>query len=161
VPAGVPEVPATAAVNVPSTTWVLMPVGKVSAPMLALTAALAWAIVVTLAWMATMYLGSTAIFQIPFAKIADIYGRKKLFSIGLLIFAVATIACGFAPNTEILLALRFTEGIGSAIIFGTGMAILVSLYPAELRGRVLGINTSVVYASLAAGPYFGGLMTDY
>jgi MFS family permease len=79
----------------------------------------------------------------------------------LLIFAVTTIGCGFAPNTETLLALRFAEGIGSAIIFGTGMAILVSLYQPELRGRVLGINTFVVYASLAAGPYVGGLLTDY
>ena len=104
---------------------------------------------VELTWVATIYLLSTAIFQIPLAKISDIYGRKKLFCIGLLIFSITTIGCGLVHTTELFLLLRFLEGIGSAIIFGTGMAILISLYPPQLRGRILGVNTSVVYISLA------------
>jgi MFS family permease len=116
---------------------------------------------VTLTWVATAYLLSTAIFQIPFAKVADMFGRKKLFCIGMLLFAATTIGCGLVQTTELFLLLRFVEGIGSAIIFGTGMAILVSLYPSQMRGRILGINTSVVYVALACGPFFGGMLTDY
>jgi MFS family permease len=58
------------------------------------------------------------------------------------------------------LAFRFIEGIGSAMIFSTSTAILVSSYPIEMRSRILGINTAVVYASLAFGPFLGGMITD-
>lgn len=116
---------------------------------------------VELTWIATAYLLSTAVFQIPFAKIADIYGRKKIFCIGLLVFSISTIGCGLETNTLIFLVLRVIEGIGSAMLFGTGMAILVSIYPERLRGRILGINTAVVYISLALGPFLGGMLTDY
>ena len=116
---------------------------------------------VELTWIASAYLLSTAVFQIPLAKIADIYGRKKFFCIGLLIFSLSTIGCGLETNTIIFLTLRVIEGIGSAMLFGTGMAILVSIYPVQLRGRILGINTAVVYISLALGPFLGGILTDY
>ena len=116
---------------------------------------------VELTWIATSYLLSTAVFQIPLAKIADMYGRKKLFCIGMLVFAITTIGCGLAPTKEFFFVLRVIEGIGSAMIFGTAMAVLVSLYPSHLRGRILGINTAVVYVSLALGPFLGGMLTDY
>ncbi len=116
---------------------------------------------VELTWIASAYLLSTAIFQIPLAKIADMYGRKKLYCIGLLVFAISTIGCGFETSTLIFLTLRVIEGIGSAMMFGTGMAILVSYYPLHLRGRILGINTATVYVSLALGPFLGGMLTDY
>jgi EmrB/QacA subfamily drug resistance transporter len=114
---------------------------------------------VTLTLIASSYLIATTIFQIPFSKIADLFGRKKIFFLGIAVFSLATILCGFAPNSEILIALRFISGLGSAMTGGTGMAILTSLYPANQRGKILGINTSVVYAALAAGPLLGGLLT--
>ncbi len=116
---------------------------------------------VTLTWMATAYLISTAIFQIPFAKIADMVGRKKIFLWGVFIFSVCTFFCGFAPSGTILILLRVFAGIGSAMMFGTSMAILTSLFSAKKRGKALGINTAVVYFSLAAGPFIGGLLTNY
>lgn len=115
----------------------------------------------TLTWVATIYLVSTAIFQIPCSKIADMYGRKKIYLFGIGLFSVTTFLCGFAPTAEILLALRFVEGIGSSMIFGTNMAILMSVYEKGNRGKVIGINTAVVYASLALGPFVGGMLTDY
>jgi EmrB/QacA subfamily drug resistance transporter len=116
---------------------------------------------VTLTWVSTAYLIATAIFQIPMSKIADIFGRKRLYIIGLAIVSVATFACGLAQSTTSLLIFRIIAGIGSAITMGNAMAILMSLYPAEMRGKILGINTSVVYAALAAGPFIGGMLTDY
>lgn len=116
---------------------------------------------VTLTWMATAYLISTAIFQIPFARMADLVGRKKIFLWGIFIFSACTFACGFAPSDWALITLRFVSGIGSAMIFGTGIAILTSLFPPEKRGKILGINTAVVYAALAAGPFLGGMLTHY
>ncbi len=116
---------------------------------------------VTLAWMNTIYLISTAIFQVPFARVADLLGRRKVFEWGVLCFSVCTILCGFAPTGDILIGLRFMAGLGSAMMFGTSMAILTSVFPPQQRGRAMGINVATVYTSLAAGPFLGGLLTHY
>lgn len=116
---------------------------------------------VTLTWVSSIYLISTAIFQIPFAKIADIVGRKKMFLSGVSLFCICTFLCAFAPNAAILLISRFFAGIGSAMLFGTNMAILTSIFPPEKRGMALGINTAVVYAALAIGPLVGGILTHF
>ncbi|MDR0814902.1 MAG: MFS transporter, partial [Bacteroidales bacterium] len=116
---------------------------------------------VSLTWLATAYLISTAIFQIPFARIADLVGRKKIFHFGVFIFTISTFLCGFAPNFALLIVLRFVSGIGSAMMSGTTIAILTSLFPPEQRGKALGINVATVYAALAAGPFLGGLLTHY
>ncbi len=116
---------------------------------------------VTLTWVSTIYLISTAIFQIPFARVADMVGRKKMFLLGVSIFSLCTLFSAFAPTTSILLVFRFLAGVGSAMLFGTNMAILTSLFPPQQRGMALGINTAVVYAALAVGPLVGGVLTHY
>ena len=116
---------------------------------------------VALTWMATAYLIATAIFQIPFARLADLVGRKKIFLTGIGVFVVGSLLCGFAPSGGVLIALRAVVGIGSAMMFGTSIAILTSLFPPQKRGKVLGINAAVVYAALATGPFLGGMLTHY
>ncbi|MDR1415170.1 MAG: MFS transporter [Odoribacteraceae bacterium] len=114
-----------------------------------------------LAWVATAYLISTAILQVPLSRLADMVGRRKIFCRGVLLFSVATFACGLAPSGWALLATRFISGAGSAMMFGTGTAILTSLFPPGRRGWALGINVAVVYAALAAGPFLGGMLTHH
>ena len=116
---------------------------------------------VTLTWITTAYLITTAILQIPFAKIADIYGRKKIFTLGVAIFSVSSILCGFSHSGIELILFRITSGVGSAMLFCTNIVILISIFPANQRGKVLGINSVVVYLSLAMGPFLGGLFTQH
>lgn len=116
---------------------------------------------VTLTWMSTAYIITTAIFQIPASRVADIVGRRKIFELGVAIFTICTFMCGFAVNEVMLLTLRALSGAGSAMMFGTNLAIISSLFPPEKRGRALGINSAVVYAAAAAGPFLGGMMTHY
>lgn len=116
---------------------------------------------VTLPWIATAYLIATAIFQIPFARIADLVGRRKIFISGVVLFTVCTMLCGFSTSSAMLITLRFLSGIGSAMMFGTNIAIITSLFPPAQRGKALAINAAVVYAALAAGPFFGGMLTHY
>lgn len=116
---------------------------------------------VSLTWISTAYLIATAIFQIPFARIADMFGRKKVFILGILIFAISSYLCGVATSGAYLIAFRALSGLGSAMIFGTNMAILTSVFPPNQRGKALGINAAVVYASIASGPFFGGMLTHY
>ncbi|MCL2167960.1 MAG: MFS transporter, partial [Lentimicrobiaceae bacterium] len=116
---------------------------------------------VTLTWISTAYLMTSAIFQIPFARLADLIGRKRVFEWGIFVFFFANFLAGFAPTGFIMILFRVIAGLGSAMMFGTNMAILTSIFPPEKRGKALGISSAVVYLSIAAGPFLGGMMTHY
>lgn len=114
---------------------------------------------VTLSWFAIAYILASAAFLLPFGKIADLYGRKKVYSIGTLVYSSASLLVCVSPNVPTLLAFRVIQGAGAAMIFGTGVAMLTSVYPPEERGKALGINVSAVYLGLSLGPLVGGLLT--
>ena len=116
---------------------------------------------VLLSWIATAYLLAVAVSLVPFGRLADIYGRKKIFTVGVILFTLSSILCAISLSTPMLLFFRILQGIGNAMVFATGMAILVSIYPPRERGRVLGINVAAVYMGLSAGPFLGGIMTQY
>ena len=115
----------------------------------------------SLSWVATAYMVAAAMFLVPLGRLADIVGRKKIFLLGTGIFTVASFLLGVAPSTGFLIAFRAMQGIGGSMIFGTGIAILTSVYPAAERGRVFGINVGAVYLGLSAGPFLGGIFTQY
>lgn len=115
---------------------------------------------VQLSWVATAFLLAAAMFLVPFGKIADIHGRKKIFLAGMLVHLISALLSVQAPSAGWLIALRVFQGIGSALIFGNSVAILTSVYPAGERGRVLGINVASVYTGLSSGPFLGGLLTQ-
>ncbi len=116
---------------------------------------------VTLSWIATTYLLAAAVFLVPFGRIADIYGRKRIFLIGISIDAIASVIAGSAHSGTWLIAFRGMQGLGGAMIFGTGIAILTSVFPVKERGRALGINVAAVYLGLSVGPLIGGLLTEH
>jgi len=116
---------------------------------------------VALSWVATAYLLAAAAFLVPFGRIADIHGRKMIFRWGIIIDAVASILCAVSNSGEWLIIFRALQGVGGAMIFGTGIAILTSVFPANERGRALGISTAAVYTGLSAGPLVGGLLTGH
>jgi EmrB/QacA subfamily drug resistance transporter len=115
---------------------------------------------IMLSWVATAYLLSAAVFLVPFGKIADIYGRKRIFLYGIAVFSSASLLMTLVPNSGLLIAVRALQGFGSAMIFGTGIAILTSVFPPGERGRALGIYTTAVYIGLTVGPFFGGVLTQ-
>lgn len=116
---------------------------------------------IALSWVATAYLLSSAVCLVPFGKIADIYGRKKVFLYGIAIFSLASLLMTMTTSTEMFIRIRVFQGIGSAMIFGTGVAILTSVFPPGERGKVLGIYITAVYLGLSLGPFLGGMMTHY
>lgn len=116
---------------------------------------------VMLSWITTSFLLSTAVFLVPAGKIADIYGRKKLFTIGIIIFTLASLLSAFVPCIEWLIVMRISQGLGGSIVMTTAVAILTSVYPPRERGKALGVNVSMVYIGLASGPTLGGLLTAH
>ncbi len=115
---------------------------------------------VTLGWVATSYILAAAAFLVPFGRLGDILGRKKIFALGLVVYIAGTSAAGLAPSAAALLAGRVVQGIGGAMIFGTGIAILTCVFPPRERGRALGINTAATYIGLSAGPVLGGFLVQ-
>lgn len=115
---------------------------------------------ITLSWIVSAYLLAAAMFLVPFGRIADIHGRKKIFLIGIITDAVSSLVLALAPSSHVLIAFRVIQGIGGAMIFGTGIAILTSIFPGRERGRVLGISVAFVYLGLSLGPVIGGFLTQ-
>ncbi len=116
---------------------------------------------VMLNWVATSYLLAAAMFLVPFGRLADIVGRKKIFTAGIIIYTLSSLLAGFSITPEMLILFRVIQGFGSAMVFGTGVAILTSVFPPNERGKVLGINVAAVYIGLSLGPFLGGLLTEY
>ncbi len=116
---------------------------------------------IALTWVSTAYLLASAIFLVPFGKIADIYGRKKVFLIGIVIFAAASFIMTLVASSGMLIMVRVLQGIGNSMIFGTAVAILTSVFPPGERGKVLGIYITAVYIGLSTGPFLGGLLTEH
>jgi EmrB/QacA subfamily drug resistance transporter len=116
---------------------------------------------VALSWVATAYLLSSAVFLVPFGKIADIRGRKKIFLYGISVFTLASLVMTMVRSSDMLLVVRVIQGIGSSMIFGTAVAILTSTFRAGERGRALGIYITAVYLGLSLGPFLGGVLTEH
>ncbi|MBP7497552.1 MAG: MFS transporter [Bacteroidales bacterium] len=117
--------------------------------------------VVSLSWIATAYLLTSSIFILPFGRIADIYGRKKIYLYGISLFTITSLISGLSVSAAMLITARVIQGIASAMIAGTGMAILSSVFSEGERGKIFGINTATVYIGLASGPFIGGILTGY
>jgi EmrB/QacA subfamily drug resistance transporter len=114
---------------------------------------------VLLSWVATAYLVAAAVALVPVGKLADIHGRKKVFVCGMVLFTLTSLLSGLAWSVAALIAFRVVQGVGIAMIFATGIAIVTSVFPLAERGRVLGITVAAVYSGLACGPFAGGWLT--
>ena len=116
---------------------------------------------VALSWVATSYLLAIAVFLVPFGKIADIYGRKKIFTLGLFLYTSSSLLAIFSFSMTALITMRVLQGVGAAMFVTTGMAIITSIFPPARRGKAIGIYVSAVYIGLSVGPFAGGFLTRY
>ncbi|MFV0518017.1 MAG: MFS transporter [Aminipila sp.] len=112
-------------------------------------------------WIVTAYMLASAAFSVPFGRIADITSRKRILVLGILIFSLCSLAATFAWDIRIILGLRAIQGFGAAMIFSTNIAILISAFPEERKGQVIGYSTASTYVGLSAGPVIGGFCNHY
>ena len=115
---------------------------------------------VSLGWVNTAYLLAAAMFLVPFGRIADIYGRKKIFTCGMVVFALSLFLSANSTSLPLLVSFQALQGIGGAMIYGTSVAILTSVFPLGERGKVLGINAAATYSGISLGPVLGGVLTE-
>jgi EmrB/QacA subfamily drug resistance transporter len=115
---------------------------------------------VALSWIVTSYLLAIAVFLVPFGKAGDLYGRRKVFLWGTIVYTIASLLVGCASSATMLMAFRIVQGIGAAMIFGTGTAMLTSVIEPHKRGSMLGVSVALTYLGLSLGPPLGGLLTQ-
>ena len=116
---------------------------------------------VTLNWIVSSYMLTTSILLLPAGRAGDILGRRRIFTAGMVVFTISMLLLTFTPGIRWLIGIRILQGVGGAMMFGTNMAILTSVFPPGERGKAMGINVTAVYAGLASGPFLGGLLTRY
>jgi multidrug resistance protein len=112
-------------------------------------------------WIITGFLLGNVVFSVPFGRIADLTGRKRVLAAGVAIFAATSLACVFAVSTWVLIILRIVQGLGGAMFASTNIAIMVDAYPPRKRGKALGLAIASAYIGLSVGAPVGGALNNY
>lgn len=108
-----------------------------------------------------LYALALAMSMLACGRLGDIVGQRRVLLPGLAVFTGLTLLVGLAPSVELVMALRFGQGIGAAMMLSGSLALVAAAYPPELRGRVIGIVSAFTYAGLSIGPVLGGYTTDH
>lgn len=114
----------------------------------------------TVQWIVLAYLLTIITLLAVVGRLADMYGRKRLYNAGFIVFTIGSLLCGLAPSVNWLIGFRVLQGVGAALILALGMALVTEAFPPTERGRALGIAGSIVSIGIVTGPTLGGLIIE-
>jgi EmrB/QacA subfamily drug resistance transporter len=114
----------------------------------------------TVQWVIVLYVGSSTSLQLGLGSAADVYGLKRFYIIGLAAYALAVLLIGLAPTLPFVLALRVTQAIGNGLIVASAPALITAIFPAEERGRALGLMSAISTLGMIAATLGGGALVD-
>jgi EmrB/QacA subfamily drug resistance transporter len=113
-----------------------------------------------LQWVVDAYSLTLAAFLLTAGVLGDMFGRRAIFAIGLVIFSLSSLVCGFASSSTMLNLSRAVQGVGGAIMFATSVALIASAFQGKERGTAFGIYGAVLGGAVAIGPLVGGALTS-
>src|SRR5436853_5385811 len=114
-----------------------------------------------LEWVLTAYALTFAVLLLTGGKLGDLYGRRLIFTIGLVVFTVSSLACGLSSSAAELIGARAVQGVGSALMMPATLSIITATFAAAQRGMAIGIWAGVSAMALAIGPLLGGVITEH
>ena len=114
-----------------------------------------------ISWIPMSFLVAGVMFMLPAGKLADIFGRKRAFLAGAAVASVLSASASMVQSIEMLIFLRFLQGVAMAMVFGSGLAMLVSVFSNEKRGMAMGWYSGSVYFALTISPFLGGWVTEH
>jgi EmrB/QacA subfamily drug resistance transporter len=110
-------------------------------------------------WVVMAYLLVISSVLLTYGRLGDLYGHKRMYLMGFLIFTAGSILCGLSPTVVILIVARVFQAIGAGMLMAMGPAIITDVTPAQERGKALGLNGVAIYIALTSGPILGGMLT--
>ncbi|MDA1129156.1 MAG: MFS transporter [Chloroflexi bacterium] len=114
----------------------------------------------TIQWVVIIYALTIAALLLPMGRLSDLIGRKQVYIAGMVVLAAGAVLSGLSPSLEMLFPSRVLQGVGAAMTQGTGMAIMTSVFPANEKGRAIGLFMTMVGVGAVAGPALGGVVVD-
>src|SRR4051795_6070174 len=114
--------------------------------------------ILSLVWVILAYMIASTVLVLTAGRLSDLFGRKKAYVLGFLVFGAASLGAGFASNGDILIVWRILQGIGGAFLFANAGAIVTDAFPKEQLGLGMGTNTMVAAVGLVIGPVLGGAL---
>jgi MFS family permease len=118
-------------------------------------------IATSLSWVVSALMLTSIALSVPFGRFADLWGKRRIFNIGIFVFFAATLVITFTPSFPFLIVFRILQGVGAAMFTSTNNALLMDVFPASERGRVLGLSVMATYIGLTCGPVFSGFIVHY
>jgi MFS family permease len=119
------------------------------------------AAVTTIQWVINAYTLCLSAFLLTGGAAGDQFGRRRVFVVGIAIFAIASLGCGFAPNVSLLIGARAIQGIGAALLIPCSLAIIGASFPDAERGKAIGTWAAFSAIAAAIGPLLGGWIVDH
>ena len=111
-------------------------------------------------WVVLGYLLTLATLTLGIGRLGDMIGKRPIYTAGFGLFTVGSALCGLSPTVGFLIGFRIVQGVGAAMVFALGFAIITEAFPPSERGRALGIGGSIVSVGVALGPALGGVIID-
>jgi EmrB/QacA subfamily drug resistance transporter len=109
-------------------------------------------------WVVLAYLLTVTTLMLSVGRLADMRGKKPIYTAGFVVFTVGSVLCGLSPNVYALIGFRVLQAVGAAMVMSLGTAIITEAFPASERGRALGISGAIVSVGIATGPTLGGIL---
>src|ERR1044072_1003677 len=116
--------------------------------------------VLQLVWVILAYMISSTVLVLTAGRLSDIFGRKKAYVLGFILFSITSLGAGFAGSGTELIVWRIFQGVGAAFIFANAAALVTDAFPKEQLGVAMGTNTMIAAVGLVIGPVLGGLLVE-